>query len=246
VRRATQLHRWEQLAFLHWPFPPAVVRPFLPDGLEIDEHDGRAWVGLIPFRLRIRVPGVPYLPWAGRFVETNVRTYVRGPDGTPGIWFFSLDAQRVGAVAVARASWSLPYMWARMELTRTGDTITYASRRRWPRATDGGDITSRVRLRIGAAIDPENVDELDHFLTARWALFSSRHAELSRTTALHAPWPLRSATVLEWDDHLLTAAGLPPSTAPPRVLFSEGVDVRLAPRQLVPRTTASGRPQKYR
>jgi uncharacterized protein YqjF (DUF2071 family) len=227
-----QFHRWEQLVFLHWSFPPEVVRPLLPDGLAVDPFDGRAWVGLIPFRLQIRVPGMPYVPWAGRFAETNVRTYVRGPDGTPGIWFFSLDAQRLGAVAVARASWSLPYMWAQMQLTRTGDTVTYACRRRWPRPPEA---VSRIRLRVGRDLARSEIGVLDDFLTARWVLFSRRHGQLSRTDAMHLPWPLREATVLDWDDHLLVAAGLPPSTTPPRALFSDGVDVRLSARRPVGR-----------
>ena len=30
VTRAGQLHRWETLSFLHWPYPPEVVQPLLP------------------------------------------------------------------------------------------------------------------------------------------------------------------------------------------------------------------------
>ncbi len=50
------------------------------------------------------------MPWVSRFCETNVRTYVRDSHGRAGIWFFSLDAARLGAVAaaVARAAYHLP------------------------------------------------------------------------------------------------------------------------------------------
>src|SRR5450759_1646433 len=40
-------------------------------------------------------------PWVSDFCETNVRTYVRDGNGRAGIWFFSLDAASLGAVAVA-------------------------------------------------------------------------------------------------------------------------------------------------
>ena len=222
--RTSQLHRWTSLSFLHWPFAPEVVQPLLPPGLRVDTFDGAAWVGLIPFRLDIRAPGIPYVPWAGRFVETNVRTYVHADDGTRGIWFLSLDAARLGAVTVARATWSLPYQWSRMRLARRGNLITYECRRRWP----GVDHpTSRVVLELGSAYEPDELEDLDHFLTARWVLFSPRGLSLVRTQAHHDAWPLRRASVVELDDQLLRAAGLPPAVDPPRVLYSDGVDVRL-------------------
>ena len=67
------------------------------------------------------------MPWASRFSEMNVRTYVRGPDGHRGIWFLSLDASRLGAVAMARRTYRLPYMWARMETRRSGASGITAS-----------------------------------------------------------------------------------------------------------------------
>ena len=60
-----------------------------------------AWVGLIPFFMVVATAGDRTAPWVSRFPETNVRTYVRDSDGHVGIWFFSLDAARFGAVAVA-------------------------------------------------------------------------------------------------------------------------------------------------
>jgi uncharacterized protein YqjF (DUF2071 family) len=227
VPRAVQLHRWADLSFLHWPYPPETVRPLVPPELEVDTFDGRAWIGLIPFRLFIRRPCLPYVPWAGRFVETNVRTYVRAPDGTRGIWFLSLDAARFGAALFGRAIWALPNMWSRMRLHRAGDLITYACRRRFPSAVAG---TSRITLRIGTAYDPSELAELDHFLTARWALFSAHQGELARTNAVHRAWPLVRAEVVELDDGLVAATGLPAPRGTPLVHHADAVDVRLGPR----------------
>jgi uncharacterized protein YqjF (DUF2071 family) len=227
VIRAWQHHRWTSLSFLHWRYDPAVVQAMLPAGLEVDTYDGAAWVGLIPFRLDIRAPGMPYLPWAGRFVETNVRTYVRTADGARGIWFFSLDAQRLGAVVAARTAWSLPYQWSHMRLTRVGARVTYECRRRWP---GGFHPTSHVVLDVGDEYRPDDIDGLDHFLTARWVLFSTRGSSIVRTSAHHRAWPLRRAAVVECDDQLLRAAGLPSPTGEPRALYSDGVEVRLGAR----------------
>ena len=102
IERPVMLQRWDDLTFLHWPYAPETVAQLLPPGLQVDTIDGAAWVGVVPFRLTIRAPGMPAVPWAGRFAEVNVRTYVRGPDGRRGIWFLSLDAARLGGVLLAR------------------------------------------------------------------------------------------------------------------------------------------------
>lgn len=231
IERPTMLQRWTELAFVHWAYEPEAVQAILPRELEVDTCDGAAWVGLIPFRLAIRRRGVPYVPWLSRFAETNVRTYVVGPDGRRGIWFLSLDAARLAAVAVARASYRLPYMWADATIQRDGDTIRYRGTRRWPEPRAGYDAT----LRIGAAV--EWPSDLERFWTARWHLFSPapqplppRRLELDLTTVAHPAWPLRRADVVAIQESILGAAGLPDPAGEPIALFSPGVAATFAAR----------------
>src|SRR3954454_10171968 len=104
-------HRWATISFLHWPYDVEQVQRHLPAGIQVEPWEGQAWVGLVPFEMHLAGPAGPRLR---RFPETNVRTYVVGPDGRPGIWFFSLDAGSAAAVTAARASWQLPYFWSDM------------------------------------------------------------------------------------------------------------------------------------
>ena len=122
---------WEDLLFAHWRVPAATVREHVPDGLEIDQHDGTAWLGVTPFRLTgLRGRGMLPIPQFvarvpfKRFLELNVRTYVRAED-TPGIWFFSLDASSRVAVEVARRTYKLPYFHARMSAHTGGEWVDY-------------------------------------------------------------------------------------------------------------------------
>ena len=117
VDKPVMRQRWERLTFLHWAYDPDVVQRLLPPGLTVDTFDGAAWVGLVPFFMRVHTPGDRGVPWVSNFCETNVRTYARDREGRAGIWFLSLDAARLGAVAVARASYRLPYFWSSMRLT---------------------------------------------------------------------------------------------------------------------------------
>ena len=112
---------WRDLLFIHYPYAPEVVQALLPDDLTIDtwpDADGiqRAWVALVPFEMVVGTPGGLRLPLIGTFPETNVRTYVRGPDGTPGVWFCSLEAGGLLASLTARAAYGLPYFWADMSI----------------------------------------------------------------------------------------------------------------------------------
>jgi hypothetical protein len=217
------LQRWEQLTFLHWPFEPAEVQRLLPAGLRAETFGGAAWVGLVPFFMRVSGGTGQHLPWLSDFCETNVRTYVRDAAGRSGIWFFSLDAARLAAVSVARATYRLPYFWSSMRLTRAGQEISYDCRRRWP----GPPATSHVRISIGAPYLTAELDERDHFLTARWLLFSVTGTRQRHALARHQPWPLHRADVLACDDQLLTAAGLPRPAGQPLAHYSPGVDVRI-------------------
>ena len=153
VDRAAMVQHWEELTFIHWRYPADVVQKALPAGLEVETFDGSAWVGLIPFAMRVRLPGSPSVPWVSEFPETNVRTYVRGPDGERGIWFFSLDAARLGAVVTARTTYRLPYFWSRMRVAGSGGgrARTYHCRRRWPGPRSA---TSHVVTAVGEPVRP--------------------------------------------------------------------------------------------
>jgi uncharacterized protein YqjF (DUF2071 family) len=219
------VHWWDELTFLHWRFAATDVQRLLPRGLTVETFDGTAWVGLVPFFLRVGLPGVPSVPWLSRFAETNVRTYVRSDDGARGIWFFSLDAARLGAVVVARSTYRLPYFWSRMSIEREGSTISYISRRRWPGPRGA---TSRAVIEIGDRYPSDELNELDHFLTARWALFSSpRFGGIRHARASHDPWPLHRGRVVELHDDLVEAAGLPKPVGEPIVHYSPSVEVRI-------------------
>jgi uncharacterized protein YqjF (DUF2071 family) len=224
VERPVMRQRWERLTFLHWPYDPAVIQRLLPDGLRVDLYDGLAWVGLVPFFMRVRTPGDHAVPWVSNFCETNVRTYVRDRAGQAGIWFLSLDAARAGAVAVARASYGLPYFWSSMRLSRDGRDVSYHCRRRVPGPRGA---VSEVRVRIGNPYDAAGLGDRDHFLTARWRLYSVFAGQMLSARAEHQPWPLYRAKALAVGDGLIPAAGLPAPAGDPLVHYSPGVDVRI-------------------
>ncbi|MBN6057396.1 DUF2071 domain-containing protein, partial [Nonomuraea sp. RK-328] len=215
-------HRWSQITFLHWRYPVEAVRALVPESLTVETFDGTAWVGLTPFRMDdVRTPGLPALPRLSSFPETNCRTYVRDGRGRSGIWFLSLDAGRLAAAVGGRAGYWLPYFWSDMSVRTEGDRRRYRCRRRWP-----GPAGARcdVDVRMGAALAE---DELAHFLTARYRLFSVVAGRLAAAEVEHPPWPLRHARLTGLDQNVLQAAGLPAPDGDPVLHASPGVPVRV-------------------
>ncbi len=213
---------WRQLTFLHWRYDPDIVRKLIPRPLEVETFEGAAWVAVAPFLIENLHPVfTPSLPWISNFPETNCRTYVRGPDGRPGVWFFSLEAARAAAVLGARVAYGLPYAWSRMRVVREGQEVHYESHRRWP------DQLAMTKIRVAEGELVEQGD-LEIFLTARFRLYSFIRGRLSYTRVAHPPWPLYTARVLTLEQTLTTAAGLPDPIGSPLAHFSPGVVVKVA------------------
>lgn len=229
VARAAMLQHWDDLTFVHWRYDAAAVARLLPAGLEVETFDGSAWVGLVPFLLRVGLPrGRPVS--LSRFPETNVRTYVVNARGERGVWFFSLDATRLDAVVAARSVYRLPYFWSSMSISRAGSTITYEARRRAP---GPGHPRSIVEIETGEPLAPGELGDLDHFLTARWRLFSASRGGLRGGEVVHDPWPLARARVVRIEDELVPAAGLPAPSGEAVVHFAPSVSVRIGwPRRV--------------
>lgn len=224
--------RWDDLASFHWRYPVDEVARLLPPGLSVDTFDGSAWVGLIPFHMRaVRVLPGPVVPWLGSFVEINVRTYVTDHAGRRGVWFWSLDVPRSPIVGVARTLFSLPYCWSAAEHTvvpsADGDRHTYTCRRRWPRPS-GGAPGCEIAYTVGDRVADDDVSDLDHFVTARWSLFTVRRGRLVRGDVDHERWPIHRVVDAHVDQTLVEAAGLSTPVGAPHALASPGVEVQVA------------------
>jgi uncharacterized protein YqjF (DUF2071 family) len=208
---------WRRLTFLHWPYQPSLVLPLLPSGLVLDTLDGAAWIGLVPFEIH-NLRGIPHFP------ETNVRTYVIGPDGSRAVWFFSLDAARLTAVLGARVAYHLPYFWANMRVTSENGTIHYQSRRKRPHSP--GAI-SDIAVQPGELFTSHELGDLDHFLTARYRLYTLMRGQLGSAQIEHEPWPLARATVLALNQNLIEMAGLPAPAGQPLVHYATEIEVKI-------------------
>ncbi len=201
---------WRDVTFLHWRYDAGTIAPLLPRGLVPDEYGGSSWVGLVGLRMvRVRLTGMPLGRWD--FLETNLRLYAVDEHGQRGVVFITMEASSPSFVVGASLAARLPYRCAVMRIAASGDTLAYRTARRWP-GPPGAGIAFRVRVGRQVAGTP-----LDHFLTARWRLYSRWHGMRMNTPIAHEPWTLHEAQALEVTDAgLFASAGLPPPTEPPQ------------------------------
>lgn len=169
----------------HWPVPTADVRARVPAELEIEEHDGTAWLSIVFFRVRaLRARGALPVPGISNFLQLNVRTYVRGPDGLPGVWFFSIDASsRLAALGVRRI-YHVPAFHARMTLEPVDDW----QEAECVRVGEPGRVFA-ARYRVKAERLQAEPGSLASFLTERYRLFAAD----ARAEMHHDRWVLSPA-----------------------------------------------------
>lgn len=220
---------WHDLLFAHWPVDPTELRKLVPSAFPIDLHEGRAWLGIVPFRMTNVAPrGVPAIPWLSAFPELNVRTYVVLND-KPGVYFLSLDATNPLVVRGARRFFHLPYFTASMEITSQDGWTAYASRR-----TDRTAAPARFkgRYRPNGPTYRAPRGSLEYFLTERYCLYTTDRAGAPcRLEIHHAPWPLQPAELELEDNSMAEAAGLPLPREGPHLSYASRLDVVAWPLQ---------------
>jgi uncharacterized protein YqjF (DUF2071 family) len=166
-------------------------------------------------------------------LETNVRLYSVDATGRRGVFFLSLDTNRLAMVAGGRGVFGVPYRWARMSYRSIGDRRIYTSTLRWPGVAASSSI--EVRVADSLACGP-----LEHFLTARWGAHTERVGRTWYVPNEHPVWALRRAELIDFtDDGLLASVGLGElSKRPPdHVAFSYGVPARFG----IPRRSTTPR-----
>jgi hypothetical protein len=179
----------------------------------------------------------------GGFPDLNVRTYVRDEQtATPGVYFFSLDASNLVAVAMARMFFHLPYYWAEMRLDQKSEReYSFYSRRRFSRQP------AVFKARYRGMGPTRNLAEgrsgtLEYFLMERSCLFTCNKAGQTERAHLHnLPWPLEEAEAEIERNDLAAVIGIELPDLEPVLHYSRRLAMYVWPLELV-RPAMAGRP----
>lgn len=221
---------WHNLLFAHVPVAPESLRSLVPPSIEIDTFDGRAWLGVVAFRLsKIRLHGFPEVGLVSHFNEINLRTYVT-QGGKPGVLFLSMDADNRLAIALARPTFRLPYTSADISFKRTSRGFSFAGERR-----DGPGKGTQFKAEYRPAGPAYTAREgtLDHWLTERYCYYCASKANTYRCDIFHPPWPLQRACASIELNPLARSLGLLPEYGAPLLHYAHKMTALIwMPRRL--------------
>ena len=73
--------RWENLIMANYEVNPELLKPYLPNGVELDFYDNKTYVSLVGFMFKkTSIFSIP-IPFLGTFEEINLRFYVKRVEG---------------------------------------------------------------------------------------------------------------------------------------------------------------------
>jgi hypothetical protein len=165
------------------------------------------------------VPGISALN------EMNVRTYVRYKGEKPGVYFFSLDADSLVAVALARTLFALPYYVADIDtVVVQGEWVRYRCHR--PAEGGGPAASFEGRYRPTGPVYEAPPGSLDYFLIERYCLYTMDDSfRAHRLQIHHPPWPLQPAEAEITMNTMAEAAGIRLPSIAPRLHFARRQDM---------------------
>jgi hypothetical protein len=160
------------------------------------------------------------LPRGLTFPELNLRTYVTR-EGTPGIYFFNLDAADPIGVAIARLAFRLPYYRASMDVERRGTDVVFRSRR-----THSGQPPMAYDATYGPGMGGIEDRARADFLTERYRFYTAGdRGTLYAGDVTHERWPLRPGRVTFRRNDCFRANGFDDPDGEPLAHYAPTVDV---------------------
>jgi uncharacterized protein len=191
---------WRDLVMLNYEVNPAVLRPYVPVGTELDTFGGRTFASLVAFRfLRTRIFGRLAIPFHSNFDEVNLRFYVRREahgEVRRGVVFMAEIVPRRAIAWVARYAYNENYfaypMRCRIERTNGAAELSYG----W-HVRRGGDYAIEARTSGEPALPGDGSAE--QFITEHyWGYAKQRDGGTVEYGVRHEPWRVWDTTQSEF------------------------------------------------
>lgn len=189
--------RWTDVVLANYRVPPALLRPYVPPGSELDTPDGepdRHLLSLVAFDFAgTRVRGVS-VPTARRFPEVNLRCYVRREEKRAVVFLREFVPAPL-IVAGARLLYHQPYALAAIGHRVERDDVYLTVRTTFATRRHRGEIRLRARNAPSTPL-PESEE---HFLKEHyWGFDRTASGRSFRYRVDHPVWrtfPVEEASV---------------------------------------------------
>ena len=222
--------RWHNLILAQYAVDEAVIRPFLPPGVEPDRFQDRCFVSLVAFQfLKTKVLGVGW-PTFRNFPEWNLRIYARH-EGRRGVVFVREFVPQRFVAWVARVVYNEPYRRARLTMAIDDTPASLTARYT---VDYGGKVHELRATGTKPAIRP-GPDSLEHFFKEHsWGYGRTRRGKLIRYEVSHPEWDVCPVTDhhidVDWAALYGPEWGTMTGRAPDSVVLAAGSEIAVYPK----------------
>jgi uncharacterized protein len=171
---------WRHLLMINYEIDPALLKPYLPHGVEIDSWNGHCYVSMVGFLfLNTRVMGLP-VPMHMNFEEVNLRFYVRRGEQR-GVVFIREIVPRWAIATIARVLYNEQYIALPMRHAVGNGRVEYEWRT--------GDRWNRLSAQIAGEPAPIAAGSQEEFITEHyWGYTAQRDGGTLEYRVEHPPW----------------------------------------------------------
>lgn len=195
---------WQDLLFIHQEVCAESLKKVLPNKLELDLHQGQAYISFVPFLMKdIRPLSLPSIPYLSSMKEFNLRTYVKYKD-QKAVYFFSLDATKTPHIEIARTFFKLNYLKA--SISYDGNKQVESIR------TDSRDHECFFKAKFHVKNDIQCKDELTLWLTERYSYLSQIKDKVYQGKLDHPAWQLKEVQLESIEENYLEKYQITPKT----------------------------------
>ncbi len=150
---------WNNALFMHWEVPIEILAECVPEDMQIDTFEGKAYISLVAFTMeKIRPKNLPSISYISDFHEINVRTYIDN-NNKKGVYFINIEAEKRLSAFISKTLSGLPY--EKSSIVRSNKT--YVSR------------NVKKNFSLNAEFEVKEILEdktaLDKWLTERYCCF---------------------------------------------------------------------------
>jgi uncharacterized protein YqjF (DUF2071 family) len=200
---------WRDLVMLNYEVDPALLRDYVPRGVELDTFERKTFVSLVGFRfLRTKLLGVFAVPFHTNIDEVNLRFYVRRREGAElrrGVVFIREFVPHFAIARLARMAYGEKYESCPMqhEIVRTDIAISAAYN--WQFEGEA------FRLDAQASGTPDCVaeDSLENFITEHyWGYSAEADGASIEYRVTHPRWRIWTAARSAFEGDAATLYGL--------------------------------------
>lgn len=228
---------WKNLVLINYSVDPSVLKPFLPNGVELDTFNGIHYVSLVGFMFRDTAVMGMKIPFHINFPEVNLRFYVKYKDQgnwKRGVVFLSEIVPKYAVAFIANRLYKENYRRMPMRVTENFSSDKIDLSYEWK----FNGAWNKLAVHAPNQLSPLQPGSEEEFITEHfWGYAKYAEAKASEYQVAHPRWNTYKVENYTVDCDFKALYGEAFSQlneiSPVSVFFAEGSAIEVYPKRIV-------------